>query len=162
MKEVEFEELSWPKGLGLDILEPLKQFVPEEVFKEFIVGFSRDPRKARRIILPSKQTIRKVFFHYLWRLIEEGEASWDEIKEGFKNDFKTLKSLNITKYEARRLYRQRKKEIKMEIESALLFQSDLSKCFKSIFFLYKCQPERHENEGGWGHSLASLTKIRDA
>lgn len=112
--EIEFEKLNWPKGLGLNLLTSLAQYVPEDVFKRFIVGSARVPRKHRRIILPSQRTIKKVFFHYLWTLVENKETSWDEIKEKFKNDFKTLKSLDITKFEVERLYAQREKEIKNE------------------------------------------------
>ncbi len=110
--EIDFEKLNWPKGLNLELLAPLRQFVPEKAFKEFIVGFSREPRKNRRIIFPSKRTIKKVYFHYVWSLIKMGTVSWDEIKEKFKNDFKTLKAMGVTKFEAERLFRQRKNEIK--------------------------------------------------
>lgn len=112
--EIEFEKLNWPKGLGLNLLAPLAQFVPEDVFKRFIVGFSREPRKDRRIIFPSKRTIKKVFFHYIWGLIEKKETTWEEVKEKFKKDFRTLKSLDITKFEVERLWAQREKEIKEE------------------------------------------------
>lgn len=112
--EIEFEKLNWPKGLGLNLLTPLAEFVPEDVFKRFIVGFSREPRKDRRIIFPSQRTIKKVFFHYLWTLIEKNETTWGEIKEKFKKDFKTLKALDITKFEVERLYKQRESEIKNE------------------------------------------------
>lgn len=112
--EIEFEKLNWPKGLGLELLTPLVELVPEDVFKRFIVGFSREPRKDRRIIFPSQRTVKKVFFHYLWTLVEKNETTWNEIKEKFKNDFKTLKALDITKFEVERLYRQRESEIKNE------------------------------------------------
>lgn len=112
--EIDFQKLSWPRGLNLELLSPLAQFVPEDVFKEFIVGFSREPRKQRRIIFPSQRTVKKVFFHHLWALIKKGETSWDEIKERFKKDFKTLKALDITKFEVERLYKQRESEIKNE------------------------------------------------
>jgi len=114
MMEIDFEKLNWPAGLNLDLLTPLAQYVPEEVFKRFIVGFSREPRKDRRIIFPSQRTIKKIFFHYLWTLVEKKETSWEEIKEKFKNDFKTLKALDITKFEVERLYKQRESEIKNE------------------------------------------------
>ena len=112
--EIEFEKLSWPKGLGLNLLSPLAQYVPEEVFKRFVVGFSREERKNRRIIFPSKRTIKKVYFHYVWDLIKMGTISWEEVKEKFKNDFKTLKAMDVTKFEAERLFRQRESEIKNE------------------------------------------------
>jgi len=112
--EIEFEKLNWPKGLGLNLLAPLAQYVPEDVFKRFIVGFSREPRKDRRIIFPSQRTIKKIFFHYLWTLVEKKETSWEKIKEKFKHDFKTLKALDITKFFVERLYKQRESEIKNE------------------------------------------------
>lgn len=115
MMEIDFEKLNWPKGLNLELLAPLAQFVPENVFKEFIVGFSREPRKNRRIIFPSKRTVKKVYFHYIWGLIKIGTITWEEVKEKFQNDFKTLKALDITKFEVERLYTQRESEIKNEI-----------------------------------------------
>jgi len=114
MMEVDFEKLNWPTGLNLKLLAPLAQFVPEDVFKRFIVSFARKARKDRRIILPSKRTIKKVYFHYVWGLIKSGTITWDEVKEKFKNDFKTLKAMDVTKFEVERLYDQREKEIKEE------------------------------------------------
>ena len=112
MEEINFSKLNWPRGLNLDLLSLLEKFVPEDLFKKFIVGFSRELRKNRRIIFPSQRTIKKVYFHYLWTLIEKKETTWEEIKEKFKKDFKTLKALDITKFEAERLYKQREREIR--------------------------------------------------
>lgn len=112
--EIDFEKLNWPQGLNLELLAPLKEFVPDDVFKRFIVAFSREPRKQRRIIFPSQRTIKKVFFHYIWGLIEKKETTWEEVKEKFKKDFRTLKSLDVTKFEVERLYKQREKEIESE------------------------------------------------
>lgn len=112
--EIEFEKLNWPKGLGLDLLAPLAQYVPKDIFKRFLVGFARAPRRERRIIFPSQRAIKKVFFHYLWTLIKNGETNWDKIKNDFRQDFRTLKSMDITKFEVERLYEQREKEIKNE------------------------------------------------
>lgn len=114
MFEIDFGKMNWPKGLNLELLSPLKQFVPEDVFKQFIVKFAREARKNRRIIFPSQRTIKKVFFHYIWGLIERGETTWEEVRGKFKEDFKTLKALDITKFEAERLWTQREKEIQNE------------------------------------------------
>lgn len=114
MEEIDFEKLKWPKGLNLELLAPLEKFIPEDIFKKFIVGHARMPRKERRIIFPSQRTIKKIYFHYVWGLIKKGETSWEEIKEKFKKDFKTLKVLDITKFEAERLYKQREREIQNE------------------------------------------------
>jgi len=51
------------------------------------------------------------FFHHIWTLIEDGELTWELVKTDFKKEFKTLKALDISKFEARRLYKQRELEI---------------------------------------------------
>lgn len=114
MEEIDFEKLNWPKGLNLELLIPLEKFIPEDIFKRFILGFARKERKERRIIFPSQRTIKKIYFHHIWGLIEKGQTTWEEIKEKFKKDFKTLKALDITKFEAERLYKQREREIRNE------------------------------------------------
>ncbi len=62
-------------------------------------------------MLPSHKTIKKVFFHYLWSLIESKKTTWEEIKEDFKKDFRTLKAAGISKKDVKKFYVQRQKEI---------------------------------------------------
>jgi len=111
MKEIIFSQLKFPQGLNLDLL---KEILSEKRFKEFIVKYSREKRVNRRIILPSHKTIKKVFFHYLWDLVETKKMTWDEIKKDFYSELKTLKSAGISKKDVIKFYNQRKKEIIME------------------------------------------------
>jgi hypothetical protein len=111
MNKVDFKELNFPKGLNLDLLTTM---MDEEKLKKFIVRYSRLPRLARRIVLPSSKTIKKVFFHYIFTLIEDNDLTWEEIKNEFVEEFGSLRALNISKTEARNLYLQRQKEIERE------------------------------------------------
>jgi len=111
MKNIKFSELKFPAGLNLHLLA---EILPEKKFREFIVKYSRERRKNRRIILPSHSCIKKVFFHYIWNLVETKKTSWEEIKTSFKKDFKTLKSAGISKKDVIEFYTQRKKEIVIE------------------------------------------------
>ena len=108
MNRIEYQKLSWPKGLNLDLLA---EVLPEEKLVEFLVKNSFHKRLSRRIILPSSQTIKKIIFHYLWSRIVEKKTTWEKIRDDFKSEMKTLKALSITKHEAERLYKQRCKEI---------------------------------------------------
>lgn len=111
MKKIKFSQLNFPTGLNLDLLANL---LPETKFREFIVQYSRKKRKDRRIILPSRKTIKKVYFHYLWNLVETGEMSWEDIKKSFRKNFETLKEVGISKKIVKKFYDQRQKEIIIE------------------------------------------------
>jgi len=111
MKEIKFSELKFPEGLNLSLLSSV---LSERKFREFIVAFSSKKRKERRIILPSQKTIKKVFFHYLWSKVENGEITWSEIKNSFRKDFETLKKAGISKKEVIKKYEQRRLEILSE------------------------------------------------
>jgi len=108
MRRIEYSKLCWPAGLNLDILFIV---LSERNLRALLSQHSQEERRARRIILPSHKTIKKVIFHYIWGLVENGEISWDEVKRDFKKEFGTLKEANISKKEMRRLFRQRKKEV---------------------------------------------------
>jgi len=111
MKEINFSKLKFPAGLNLDLL---KEILPEKEFRKFIVRYSKEKRKNRRIILPSHACVKKTFFHYLWSLVENGEASWEMIKRDFYAELETLKSAGISKKDVIKFYNQRQKEIVME------------------------------------------------
>ena len=108
MKEIIFSQLSFPAGLNLD---KLASVLPEKKFREFIVEYSMDKRKDRRIILPSHKTIKKIYFHYLWSLVKNGQMSWEEIRTDFKRNFVTLKRAGVSKKDIIKFYNQRRKEI---------------------------------------------------
>ena len=71
-------------------------------------------RKNRRIILPSWRTFVKVVSHYLWGLVEAETATWQEVKAFLKNHFGTIEKFAFSRFQVRRLYQQREKEIKNE------------------------------------------------
>ena len=108
MRQIEYSKLCWPEGLNLNILFTV---LSERNLRALLSQHSQEERRARRIILPSHKTIKKVIFHYIWSLVENGEISWDEVKGDFKKEFGTLREANISKKEMKRLYVQRRKEI---------------------------------------------------
>ena len=101
MRKIKYSRLKWLAGLNLHLLA---EVLPENKFREFIVKFSREKRIDRRIVLPSHSCIKKIFFHYLWSQVENGEATWEEIKRDFYSEFKTLKSAGISKKLVKKLY----------------------------------------------------------
>lgn len=111
MIEIVFRKLVWPKGLNLGILE---EIMKAENPTNFIVMKSMLDRKHRRIILPSWRTFVKVLCHYLWGLVEEKVATWDEVKAFIQNHFGTVENLAVSRFQVKRLYAQREKEIKDE------------------------------------------------
>ena len=111
MNKINFSKLKFPEGLNLDLLADI---LPEKEFREFIVKYSRKKRKERRIILPSHSCIKKVFFFYLWNLVESRQATWSEIKKDFYSELETLKSAGISKKDVIKFYDQRQKEIVIE------------------------------------------------
>lgn len=111
MRNLKFSELAFPRGLNLALLT---EVLPEEKLMEFILKYSGEQRLKRRIVLPSHQTVKKVFCYHIWSLIQKGKITWDEVKADFKKECKSLKVLDITKHEIKRLYTQRLREILRE------------------------------------------------
>lgn len=91
--EIEYSKLNWPKGLNLDLL---LEILTEDQLKEFLAEHAKKKRLERRIVLPSATCIKKVYFHNLWSLIEKGETTWEEIKNDFKKEFKSLRSISVS------------------------------------------------------------------
>lgn len=111
MKKIAYSKLKFPRGLNLNLLQNV---LPEKKFREFIVKYSRKDRKSRRIMLPSSKTIKKVYSHYIWGKIKAGETTWEKVKKDFQRNFGSLRSINISKENVKRLYLQREKEIEKE------------------------------------------------
>lgn len=105
-----FSEMSYPKGLGLDIIS---EYLSDEQMDELIVRYRDLPRKERRIILPSQFCTRKVYFHYVWKQVLKGK-SWKKIREDFKPYGGTLILAKAHGYVVRKCYEQRQKEIERE------------------------------------------------
>lgn len=111
MIAIKFENLAWPKGLNLNIL---KEIMNADDSTDFILSRSILDRKNRRIILPSWKTFVKVVAHYLWGLVEAETATWNEVREFIQNKFGTIEKFAVSKFQVKRLYMQREKEIKNE------------------------------------------------
>lgn len=106
---VDFKDLDFPKGLNLHLLS---KFLPEVYLKILICENIDKNRKARRIILPSRKLILKVYCHYL---VKKHHGDYDAVMEEFKGShLLTLKEMGINRKEVRRLFEQREKEIKRE------------------------------------------------
>ena len=108
MEKVAFKNLSWPKGLNLSMLS---DFLSEKDLIDLIVKNSSKSRTERRIILPSRKTILKVFCHFYGKLDAKGQMTWYEIMSDIRGDFETLKEIGIDRKRVKQLYRQRQKEI---------------------------------------------------
>lgn len=108
MNKIDYKELNFPRGLNLDLLAKI---LPEDKLMGFLVKHSKEDRLKRRIILPSRKTMKKVLCFYIWSQIKEEKTTWEKIKSELKSEFKTLKALDITKAEVKRLYNQRFMEI---------------------------------------------------
>ena len=109
--KINFSDLSFPKGLNLDILSEL---LTEESLQMLIALSAKKDRKSRRIILPSQRCLKKVFCHYIWEKIDSGETTWKQWKEAIKNELVLLKNLNFTKWDCKKLHEARKIEIERE------------------------------------------------
>lgn len=112
MRKININELSWPKGLNLDLL---KEVCTDQVLESFILKHSTDPRSKRRIVLPSSKCIKKIIMHYFVKQILENKTTWPQVMRLIQKQFK-LRELNLSWPVALRLYRQREREILKEKE----------------------------------------------
>jgi len=106
MQEIDFQKLSFPRGLNLHLLSG---FLSELELKEMIVNNCRKIRTARRIILPSKKLLKKVICHYL---VKKYAENYDAVVADLKGDSRLLKNIGVDRKQIRQLYKQREKEIK--------------------------------------------------
>jgi len=111
-KQVRLSNLSFPKGLNLDLL---RDILPEKTFERLILENKDRGREERRIILPSLKTIRKcIFYHYGLRVFKK-EMTWEEAMKELKGNFKTLKELGISRKDVKKHFKRRMKEIIKEL-----------------------------------------------
>jgi len=113
LKGKKLTELSWPEGLNLDVLF---QLLGEKVLLALLADCSEQSRTERRIILPKRQTVLKVICYHLGEMVEQGEASWDDVKTLIQEELGAVKELGIKVCEIKRLYEQRKSELEKEKE----------------------------------------------
>lgn len=110
MNNIEFEKLSWPRKMNLDILQ---KYLTEQQMKQIIVDHCRERRVERRIQLPSIKCMKKVIFYYL---VKKCGGNYKLVMEELKGNFKFLKQLGLERCNVRRLFLQRQKEIGREKE----------------------------------------------
>lgn len=106
-----FEDLNWPSGLNL---KSLASIVPEKKLMAFILDNADKDRKSRRIILPSHRCVKKVIAHYFGTQVEQDKMSWDEAMKLLKGKDKYLVEADLSRKEAKRLYKKRLEEIRNE------------------------------------------------
>jgi len=106
MQEIEFQKLSFPRGLNLGLLQG---FLSEQELRRIIIENCRKTRVERRIILPSKKCLKKILCHYL---VEKYQGDYNKVMADMKDGFKTLKQLGIDRKQVRQLHKQREGEIK--------------------------------------------------
>jgi len=106
MKKIEFQKLNFPRGLNLNLLSG---FLSEEKLKELIIDNCRKTRIERRIILPSRKTLKKIVCHFL---VKKYREDYDKVMADLKKDSRLLKDIGIDRKQVRQLYQQRQKEIK--------------------------------------------------
>ena len=111
MVKPQFSKMSFPSGLGLQIL---KEYLNDRQMEKLIADYSALPRKQRRIILPSRICVRKVYLHYLYQLIKSGEVSWKELRKEIRSAFGTLGFARTTFWQVKMAYMQRQREIAKE------------------------------------------------
>lgn len=109
--KIKFSDLSFPKGLNLEILSEL---LTEDSLQMLIALSAKKDRKSRRIILPSQRCLKKVFCHYIWEKIDSGDPTWKQWKRAIKDEFGLLKNLDFTKWDCKKLWEVRKIEIERE------------------------------------------------
>lgn len=108
MLKPKFGRMNFPRGLGLHIL---KGYLNDDQMEKIIAEYSALPRKQRRIILPSRSCVRKVYLHFLFRNIKEGKATWKETRKSLQKRFGSLANAKADLDEVKHNYFQREKEI---------------------------------------------------
>lgn len=111
MKPINFQQLSFPRGLNLD---RLIRMMPEEEVRQFISAYARYPRKQRLIVLPSLKCLKKVLCHFYYRKVENGEMAWNKAKQDLEMIFKSAGNVSFKRSRVKKLFDQREREIQNE------------------------------------------------
>ena len=111
MNKQEFNKLSWPRGLNLNLIA---QVLDEVEFLKFIRDNRFLSRNERRIVLPSASCFRKVYCHYLWSQVKSGKRTWGQTRKNLQREFGGLKNIKLDKDRVKAFYEQREKEIRLE------------------------------------------------
>ena len=110
--KIKLLKLNWPQKSGL---QKIGKILPEDYLIDLILHFANKSKKERIIEFPSLHVLKKIVCYHYGTLVEKEKMSWDEVMEELKEKFKTLKELDISRKEVKRLYLQRQKEIEKEI-----------------------------------------------
>jgi len=111
MIKPEFSKMSWPEGLGLDIL---KEYLSDKEMEKLISDYSMLPRRQRRIILPSRICVRKIYLHFVFNQIQSGGVKWSELRKEIRDSFGTLGFARTTFWQIKQAWFQREREIAKE------------------------------------------------
>ena len=113
MVRIKFSDLSWPKKYRMD---EFKQILPEQLLAAMVVYFAGMRKDSRIIEFPSRHVLKKCIAHYFGTKVSKREMTWDDVMKELKRGFNTLNEIPISRKEIKRLFLQRKKEIKKEKE----------------------------------------------
>jgi len=112
MLKIQFDELNFPKGLNLSILSAI---IPKDKLFTLMMNYSDKTRTERRIMLPSKKCLRKVYSHYIYKRILAKDLTWEEFKRDLRSDIGTIKAVGFSKHNVKKFHDQREKEIEREL-----------------------------------------------
>lgn len=113
MIRARFSELSYPSGLGLSIIS---EYLTDAQMEELIFRYRDVPRKKRRVILPPRVCVRKVYLHFLYKKIIAGLVTWKDLSQELKERFGTLYFARMTLTHLKEAHYRREREIKLEIK----------------------------------------------
>ncbi len=111
MLKIQFDELNFPKALNLSILSAV---IPQDKLLKLLMDYANKTRFERRIVLPSKKCLRKVYSHFVYKKILAKDLTWSDFKKDLRNDIGTIKTLGFSKHNVQKFYHQREKEIERE------------------------------------------------
>ena len=110
---IRLDDFNLPRGLNIELL---KSLLPEKRFMKLILENCEEPKEKRRIILPSKKTLKKCLCHYYGTKLANGEMNWNRIMKEIKKRFGILKETNlVNRKQIKQLYFQRQREIQREL-----------------------------------------------
>ena len=105
---MKLRDLQLPKGLNVDFL---LRFLSEEELMAVIGDMADKPREQRKIILPSRSCMRKCLIYYL---VEKHKGDFSKVMDVLRDNGSVLASHGHYISNIKRLYKQRKREIKNE------------------------------------------------
>lgn len=112
MDKIPIERLIFPKKSKMEIL---KEVLPPELLFELIKKFMRKSQEDRTIEFPNVHEFKKaVCFCLGYQAEVQKTLTWDEVMEILKGESKTLKALDISRKEVKRLYEQKWQEIRRD------------------------------------------------